>query len=192
MLTEDDAIKLLGSSTPLIRAAWLYALDTHLRNLNHPGLTKSVRGGIIQNLAVFRMRQLCDWTFRDLEQRQILIVDDTALICFKTLDEHLHCKGPGTNLSEAYYRQQQLPGFPDLTHLIAGAVLSDDYSQVIGAYLVCPSSQSSNNWYVRIEDDGMQTIGEHLLAPDEPDDSSNTWKPKKLPPSHDESTGDVG
>lgn len=190
MLTEENALKLLGGSTPLIRSAWLYALDTHLRNLHHPGLTKSVRGGIIQNLAVFRMRQLSNWHFRELEQRQILVVDDTALICFKTLDEQLHCKGQGSGLSDLYFGQQQLPGFPDITHLVAGAVLSDDYSEVLGTYLICPNSQTSNNWFLRIEDTGMKSLAEPLL-PLDTDDSLPSWKPKKTSLADVKLTGHV-
>ena len=191
MLTDKEAIRLLGHQMHFMRSAWISALDTHLRGVNHPGLTDSVRGGIIQNLAVFYMRQRTSGRFRELQQRQIIIMDDVALVCFKTLDEQLHCKGGQPSaLADMFYGQQNLPGFPDLTHLVAGAIISDDYSSIVGTYLICPSSQTRNNWELRIGDDNVDLFGQtELPAPDGPLPS---WKLKKLPPHHDESTGNVG
>lgn len=177
-MTDKEAIEALGPYVDHLRNGWANAWEYYLSTdeYHHPHLTKSTRASILQNHAVgFCEKSLAASGlrgFKHQENKAELSVDGKALIAFKKLSGKLLPSNNHTPRSRLFYSQSL--GVQGVFNLVVGAVISEDWSELLGIYLIQTRNTNHINWYVNITDGVVFSDSINPELPYDVDDDEST------------------
>lgn len=153
-MTEQEAINKLSEYFDHLRAGWQKAWQL-MGNYSHPALQKQTRAAILQNHAVdFCKKSIQEaglGKFTYSQNKSELPVNGIAVISFKKLTTDLLPRNNHTKRSKSFYNQASF--LAECCNLVSGAVVSDDWSELTGIYLVQTKSYRHINWALNITTD---------------------------------------
>lgn len=157
-LTKEAAKTFFANHHPKMTESWTKAWDLHTKQINHPFLLPSCRAHIIQNLAFgFAHTNLCvpesNIYKMEVHNQQLIRFGSEVIVGFKKLnDEGFSAHAYPTTRSKQYYRQEELPGIGSMPRLVCGIKLTDDWTSVVGVYLMHPKNHREHNWVLNLSE----------------------------------------
>jgi len=155
-MTQDQAKAFFEETYTEILKAWMEAWTLHTKQLNHPYLKPSCRAHIIQNLAFgFAQATICkpngENVRMEVMNQQLIRFGSRVIVGFKKLNDetftpHVH----STKRSRRFYGQQPLPIIGEMPRLVCGLKINEDWTDVIGCYLMHPKNERDHNWVLNL------------------------------------------
>jgi hypothetical protein len=190
MKRKEASIR-LAREIPLFMESWMSAWDK-ATPLFYPGYDTRAKTTVLQMHAVLEAKERVDGVkrieYRATDSQHLFVVEDTAIIRLKKLDDRHRSRNYPTATSNRIYRQQGLPGFPELPWLTIGAVINTDWTEVTGVYMTFPNSPYANNWVMDVTTGQAKEIDLHETNFDDELDES---QPPIFKPRRDIQEGDT-